>query len=157
MADRCVLSAIDQDLAVLPSPIASEQDRPDAPKFLGHWVGGVHQPQHVSFEDDRRANGGVRVTGGLCGGKLHGVRDSWIIKRGLGTDAAAVAGQPRSAITDQQRSEWLAPSPIGWANESFAIATDPTVGYCVRTAAGCWYDRDRERLEAGRPEKNRAR
>jgi hypothetical protein len=89
----------------------------------------------------------------FCGGKLHGVWDTCIIERGLGTDAAAVAGRLRVEITDQQRSEWLASSPIDWANESFAIATSPGVGYCVRTAAGCWYDCDRERLQPGHPEK----
>ena len=148
VADRCVLSAIDHDLAVLSSPTASDQEQLEALKFLGHWVGDVHQPLHVSFEDDRGGNG-VKVTGGLCGGKLHGVWDSCIIERGLGTDAAAIAGQLRAAITDQQRSEWLASSPIDWANKSFAIATGPAVSYCVRTGAGCWYDTDRERLEPG--------
>ena len=68
MADRCVLTAIDRDLAVLSSPTASDQDQLDALKFLGHWVGDVHQPLHVSFEDDRGGNG-VGVAGGLCGGK----------------------------------------------------------------------------------------
>jgi hypothetical protein len=152
LADRCVLTAIDHDLAVLSSPIGSDQDRLEALKFLGHWVGDVHQPLHVSFEDDRGGNA-VEVTGGLCGGNLHGVWDSCIIERSLGTDIAAVAGQLRSAITDQQRSEWLASGPTDWANESFAIATSPEVGYCVRTAAGCWYSSDHERLESGQPQR----
>jgi S1/P1 Nuclease len=60
---------------VLSSPTASDQDQLDALKFLGHWVGDVHQPLHVSFEDDRGGNG-VKVSGVLCGGKLHGVWDS---------------------------------------------------------------------------------
>ena len=33
------------------------------------WVGDVHQPPHVSFEDDRGGNG-VGVTGGLSGHTL---------------------------------------------------------------------------------------
>ena len=64
-----------------------------------------------------------------------------------------IARQLRGEITDQQRAAWLASGPIDWANESLAITTSPAVGYCVRTAAGCWYDRDHERLEAGQPEK----
>jgi hypothetical protein len=152
LADRCVLTAIDQDLAVLSSPTASDQERLDALKFLGHWIGDVHQPLHVSFEDDGGGNG-VKVTGGLCGGKLHGVWDSCIIEHALGTDAAVVAGQLRNSITDQQRSEWLASSPTDWANESFAVATEPAVEDCGRTAADCWYESGRERLEPGQPER----
>jgi hypothetical protein len=79
--------------------------------------------------------------------------DNCIIERGLGTEATVVANQLRARITDQQRSDWLAPSPTDWANDSFAIATSPGVGYCVRTDRGCWYDGDRERLEAGQPER----
>ena len=93
------------------------------------------------------------MTGDICGGKLHSVWDTCIIEQGMGNDVAAIAGQLRAGITDQQRSEWLASSPTDWANESFAIATSPGVGYCVRTDTGCWFDRDRERLEAGQPEK----
>ena len=152
LADVCVLTAIDQDLAVLSSPTASDRDQLDALKFLGHWIGDVHQPLHVSFEDDRGGNG-VMVTGGVCGGRLHGIWDTCIIEQGLGTDVAVIAGQLRAGITDQQRSDWLASSPTDWANEFFAIATSPGVGYCVRTDSGCWYDRDRERLEPGHPEK----
>jgi hypothetical protein len=138
---------------VLSSPTASDRDQLDALKFLGPWIGDVHHPLHVSFEDDRGGNG-VKVTGGLCGGKLHGVWDTCIIEQGLGTAVAAIAGQLRAGITDQQRSDWLASNPADWANESFAIATSPGVGYCVRADTGCWYDRDRERLEPGHPEKS---
>jgi nuclease S1 len=137
---------------VLSSPTASNRDRLDALKFLGHGVGDVHQPLHVSFEDDRGGNG-VEVTGGVCGGNVHSVWDSCIIGQVLGTDIAAIAGQLRAGITDQQRSEWLASSPTDWAIESFAIATSPGVGYCARTDRGCWYDRDRERLEPVTPRK----
>jgi hypothetical protein len=147
-----VLTAIDWDLKVLSSPTATDQEQLDALKFLGHWVADVHQPLHVSFEDDRGGNG-VKVTGGICGGNLHGVWDTCIVGRSLGTNAAAIASWLRGEITDEQRSEWLASRPIDWANESFAIATSPGVSYCVQTNAGCWYDHDRERLEAGQPEK----
>jgi hypothetical protein len=76
-----------------------------------------------------------------------------MVEQGVGTEVAAIAGQLRAGITGQQRSEWLASSPTDWANESFASATSPGVGYCVRTDTGCWYDRDRERLQPGHPEK----
>jgi hypothetical protein len=43
--------------------------------------------------------------------------------------------------------------PIDWANESFAISTSPSVGYCVRADAGCWYGPNNELLDEGEPER----
>jgi hypothetical protein len=65
LATDCVVTAIEKDLAVLSSSSATEQERLEALKYLGHWVGDVHQPLHVSFEDDRGGNE-VGVSGGLC-------------------------------------------------------------------------------------------
>jgi hypothetical protein len=56
LADECVVSAIEKDLAMLSSSSATEQERLEALKYLGHWVGDVHEPLHVSFEDDRGGN-----------------------------------------------------------------------------------------------------
>jgi hypothetical protein len=70
LADRCVLAAIDQDLAVLSSPAAGDREQLDGLKFRGHSVGDVHRPLHVSFQDDRGRNG-LKVAGALCAGSLH--------------------------------------------------------------------------------------
>jgi hypothetical protein len=61
-ADKCVLTAILDDAQVLASESAKPADRLVALKFLGHWVGDIHQPLHVSFEDDRGDNN-INVTG----------------------------------------------------------------------------------------------
>jgi hypothetical protein len=45
---------------------------------VGHWVGDIHQPLHVSFEDDRGGNS-VLVTG-LC----DGVRLAHLLDAALG-------------------------------------------------------------------------
>jgi hypothetical protein len=82
LADKCVISAIGEDLAVLASSIASEQEKLEALKYLGHWVGDVHQPLHVSFQDDRGGNQ-VGVSGGLCSWDLHAVWDSCMTEEGL--------------------------------------------------------------------------
>src|SRR3954468_10699019 len=70
LAPKCTLTAIENDVAVLSSTAARPVDKLAALKFLGHWVGDLHQPLHVSFEDDR---GGNEITvHGECHGKLHG-------------------------------------------------------------------------------------
>jgi S1/P1 Nuclease len=76
LAEKCVISAIEKDLARLSSPIATEQVRLEALKYLGHWVGDVHQPLHVSFQDARRQRGRYLrrpvQLGSACGlGQLH--------------------------------------------------------------------------------------
>lgn len=120
--------------------------------YLGHWVGDVHQPLHVSFQDDRDGNE-IGVSGGLCSWDLHAVWDSCIIEEGLGDDAYAIARVLRQGVTEDDRETWRASGPIDWANESFAISISPAVRYCVRTDTGCWYEADNERLDPGEPEK----
>jgi S1/P1 Nuclease len=44
MAEECVVSAIEDDFAVLALPDATDQEKLAALKFLGHWVGDIHQP-----------------------------------------------------------------------------------------------------------------
>jgi hypothetical protein len=53
-------------------------------KFLGHWVGEIHQPLHVSFEDDRGGNG-ILVTG-ICGTNLHAAWDTCLVLTEVGED-----------------------------------------------------------------------
>ena len=59
---------------MLSSSSATEQETLEALKYLGHWVGDVHQPLHVSFEDDRGGNE-IGVSGGVCSHNLHAVWD----------------------------------------------------------------------------------
>lgn len=141
----CVVTAIEADLAILSQADASETDRLAALKFLGHWVGDVHQPLHVSFKDDR---GGNAVLGqGPCGNNLHAVWDTCIIERKLGRDVRHVAAELRARVTDAERADWTSTGAKAWANESFAITTAATLRYCVRTETGCWYEQDTEILD----------
>ena len=115
-ADRCVVSAIGDDLAVLGRPDASAAQKLDALKYLGHWVGDVHQPMHVSFEDDRGGNG-IAVTG-LCGAaNLHSAWDNCILERTLGSDASAIAAALTVEITPAEKAAW----------SSSARKTGPTI------------------------------
>ena len=92
VADRCVISAILNDTRDLALSLdVSDQLR--LLKSLGHWVGDVHQPLHVSFDDDRgKAN-------------LHAVWDKCIIEKKTGLDYADVAAKLRAEITDEDRGD----------------------------------------------------
>ena len=88
VADRCVASAILNDTRDLAfSTDVNDQLR--LLKSLGHWVGDIHQPFHVAFEDDKGGNA-IQVTG-LCARNLHAVWDSCIIEKKIGLDYPALA------------------------------------------------------------------
>ena len=41
-------------------------------KFLGHWIGDLHQPLHVSYADDKGGNHVTLKKSIGCSKKLHG-------------------------------------------------------------------------------------
>jgi hypothetical protein len=81
-AAACVVTAIKKDFEVLSSSNASQAEKLASLKFLGHWIGDIHQPLHVSFEDDRGGNN-VPVSG-LCGPNLHSAWDTCLVLKGVG-------------------------------------------------------------------------
>lgn len=150
-ADRCVVTAILSDARDL--AFASDvMEQLRHLKSLGHWVGDIHQPFHVSFGDDRGGN--FVGIAGPCRNSLHAVWDICIIKSQFGTDYAAIASQLRSEITAEDRAHWLPgevdmAAVVSWANESFEIVRKPDVGYCVQKSDGCWYAADQKTYSGG--------
>lgn len=123
------------DSKIIASKDAKKVDRLIALKFLGHWIGDIHQPLHVSFEDDRCGNE-IPVVG-ECSSNLHSAWDSCILEAAVGTDVADAVDQLIDAITPEMESKWRASEPREWANESFAIAERAKTGYCVIHGKSC--------------------
>jgi len=152
IASRCVVSAILNDLRDL-ALRSDQEEQLRLLKSLGHWVGDIHQPVHVSFKDDKGANS---INGTApCDSSLHAVWDTCIIKENIGRDPLTVAEELRSEITDSHRAEWAGAAitqavVIGWANESFAIARAPGTQYCVQKNNECWYSNTDRELGASR-------
>jgi hypothetical protein len=130
----------------------ASSSRTTALKSLGHWVGDIHQPLHVSFDDDRGGN--LVAIMGVCWRNLHAAWDSCLVEKTIGPDYERAAAQLRSEITAEDRARWT-PAEIGpesvtaWANESFVIATSPGVGYCVQKDGACWYSADQREYHGG--------
>ncbi len=150
LAESCVISAIQNDFLVLQNAEASDAEKLLALKLLGHWVGDVHQPLHVSFQDDRGGNSN-NVDVDIPGANLHGVWDYLIISRSLGDNFRQIVVEFRESISDEQRIEWQHDSPIEWANESFQITISASVNYCVQKQGSCWYSGDNRMLDEGEP------
>ena len=151
MSEKCVVTAIQKDVAVLASPDATDQEKLAALKFLGHWVGDIHQPLHAGFQDDRGGND-IRTRGSSCD-SLHALWDRCLVEERLGMEPIAIVGEIRASITDEQRAAWLASDPRNWANESFAIAREPEVGYCVIVGDACHYEAGNREFAEGEPKK----
>ena len=121
-------------------------------KSLGHWVGDIHQPLHVSFDDDRGGN--LVAIAGPCKANLHAVWDTCIIEKKIGLDYMDIAAKLRAEITEKDRADWVPPmvdtaAVVAWANESSAIAESPDVHYCIKKDDACWYATDQEQYSGG--------
>jgi hypothetical protein len=118
----------------------------EALKYLGHWVGDVHQPLHVSFEDDK---GGNNITvAGECRGNLHSAWDTCLVLKAVGEDVDQAATELMKTITPARIDGWTHSKPMDWANESFAIAEQARTEYCIRQGASCNHPAGKVNIDA---------
>jgi S1/P1 Nuclease len=134
LAPKCVLTAILSDLNVVSSKNETDAARLFALESLGHWVGDIHQPMHVSFEDDKGGNT-IKVTG--CARNLHSVWDSCLVDYAVGSDVMKASDGLMATITPAMQAQWAISGPRDWANETFAIAKIATTRYCVVHGPSC--------------------
>ena len=148
--DDCVLSGIASQAKLLKSG-ASEQERAQGLIFLGHFVGDIHQPLHVSYESDQGGNLIRPVTGGFYPippkrqGQteepqlnLHSVWDGAIIRKAMGEPGwKAFADHLEKRITKEQEAAWDAKPPLAWAQESYDITRSKDLEYCKEDSKGC--------------------
>ncbi|HEV2722648.1 MAG TPA: S1/P1 nuclease, partial [Thermoanaerobaculia bacterium] len=148
--DDCVISGIESQAKAL-TTAANDQERAEALIFLGHFVGDIHQPLHVSYESDQGGNLIRPVTGGFYPIpskrpdqkeepqlNLHSVWDGAIIRKAIGEPGwKAFADNLGKKITDEQKAKWTASKPLEWAQESYDITTEKDLQYCKEDSAGC--------------------
>ena len=153
LAETCLFPAIENDTNTLAYKNNSDADRLFALKLLSHWLGDIHQPVHVSFQDDQGANK-IDQKGDETNGTLHSAWDTDIIKQQLGSEFFQIAAELRAEVTDQDRSRWSFDSPVEWANESYQITISPAANYCTQKQGACWYGPDNMILNQGEPERD---
>lgn len=134
LAQACVLTAIIGDLKIVSSRNEPDAKRLLALESLGHWVGDIHQPLHVSFEDDL---GGNKISVSGCARNLHAVWDSCLVEVAVGSDVVKATVSLMATITPAMRTRWTSSSPRVWANETFAVAEAVTTRYCVMHGQSC--------------------
>ena len=162
---RCIFSAIDEDLNTLANS-KNNQEKLKALKYLAHWIGDIHQPFHVSFQDDRGGNNIYLTSDSLCEKNLHAVWDRCLLefyvkKNHLNTrirkDRELFFEILIASISDEQAAAWTKnTSIVEWANESFDIVRAPEVIYCFNKDKACWYsNRDRYHIHRGKNKNSR--
>ena len=129
---NCVLTGIAHHTEALTNG-ADDQARAEALFFLGHWVGDIHQPLHISFSDDLGGNNIKPINGGFySSGSLHSVWDSGIIAKAVGSNGWRIyADRLARAISPPEKATWIGGQPITWAQESYNLVARPKAQYCA--------------------------
>jgi len=116
--------------------------------FLGHWLGDIHQPLHISFADDL---GGNKVKFSHLDTKcsnLHWYWDQCILYKGkhgkrIWLDLLKAKWHQQSQPNWQTEQVWQ------WANESFQLVKEASFNYCQLNLQGsCEKTADKIKLPA---------
>lgn len=97
--------------------------------FLGHWLGDIHQPLHISFADDL---GGNEIKFSHLDTKcsnLHWYWDQCILYRGKHTKTKWLT-LLKTRWNQQSQPNWHTAQVWQWADESFQLAKKSSVYYC---------------------------
>jgi len=124
----CVVVGIQRNaryITLAPVNSTQRERRVLALRFLGHFVGDLHQPLHVGFAEDLGGNSiDVRwQTGsGTLDRSLHSVWDTEILRRAGLTNQMDDGPALNSEITKAELTQWQTFDIAAWAGESFGLA-----------------------------------
>jgi len=100
----------------------TKSHEPCALEFLDHFTGDIHQPLHISYDDDR---GGNDVIVDFFGKQtnLHSVWDTYMIQKWTADEPTATAELQKyiSKNPDFVKQVLSSLDPTVWANESYQI------------------------------------
>ncbi len=142
---NCVTSGIKTHQQQLASS-TSNQEKLEALLFLGHWLGDIHQPLHVSFASDLGGNKTEIASSDNKCTNLHWLWDQCLLTRQIDTkDHQAryqflltnLSQRLKQAKSSGQTDMWVNTTVYDWANESLRIATRSDFGYCQMNNGVC--------------------
>lgn len=129
----CLLSAIELHVGVLADPASTDNDRLEALKYLGHWIGDLHQPLHVGYMTGRGGNdnhvfwqgAATPISPFLLNPRetnMHRVWDHEMLDD-LRLQPFRYATRLWMSLTDNERGAWAGMDAVIWAQESRDIGT----------------------------------
>jgi hypothetical protein len=120
MIQENVYSALQQQEQVLGSSTSSRQEKIEALKYIVHFVGDLHQPMHVSREEDKGGNT-IQLNYEGHGTNLHSLWDSKLIEHeGLTYEQMAEKYDQASAA---QLKQWQSDPLLQWIWESYQASS----------------------------------
>lgn len=144
---NCVTAAIPFHKHLLKTA-QNTQDKAEALMFLGHWLGDIHQPLHVSFSSDYGGNRNkISSTVGKCE-NLHWYWDECLLYPLLENDNntdkfnyAAFKVKTLNLLNQKlaisPKAQWKKGDMIDWANESLTIIREQEFNYCQLNGNYC--------------------
>jgi len=120
MLEPTVYSAIVKQLELLTDSTVPRDRKVEALKFLVHFVGDLHQPMHVSREEDKGGNT-IQLNFDGQGTNLHAVWDSKLIDHS-GMDYQQLAAKYDHPSAAQVR-QWQGDPVVKWMWESYLITS----------------------------------
>lgn len=120
MTQENVYGAVLQQEQVLSSTASSREQKIEALKFIVHFIGDLHQPMHVSREEDKGGNT-IQVNYAGVGTNLHALWDSKLLDH-LGLDDQQLA-QKCDQVSAAQVAAWQSDPLIKWIWESYEISS----------------------------------
>jgi hypothetical protein len=118
MLEANVYSALVAQMRLITDNTVSRERKVAALKFIVHFVGDLHQPMHVSREEDKGGNT-IQLNYDGQGTNLHAVWDSKLIDH-TGLDYQQLAAKYDNASPAQIR-QWQNDPVVKWMWESYQI------------------------------------
>lgn len=111
----CLIAAINRYADEVSDPSLADEQRATALRFLGHFLGDIHQPLHNGYADDRGGNL-FQVSLRGEGSNLHSVWDSTLVTE-LGTWPQLADRVAEDCQIDPQPT-WAPVDVMRWFDES---------------------------------------
>lgn len=129
-AQDCVTDKVEEFVAELANTSTPAAERVMALEFLLHFVGDMHQPLHMSDDNDQGGNGKKVKAPGDRSGNLHHYWDTDFVEA-IDIDPVTAANDILKTITTAQRQEWTQGTSDNWAIETSDVGK--TVAYNLPT------------------------
>lgn len=141
---NCIMTAINLHSKQLTNS-ENKQKAVKALMFLGHWLGDIHQPLHVSFKSDwGGTKNRIKGESPKCQ-NLHLVWDICLLEAAYSRENrfnkftllnSKLTQQLSDKYSLQTLNTWRKSSVVDWANESFQLTISPQLHYCFMNRHG---------------------
>ncbi len=138
-----IMTALAQQTAILGDASASNIERAEALRWVGHLVGDLHQPMHLGYESDW---GGNKYTLSLSPAikqvlredkrdktNMHAVWDGYLLIYAMGAQQSSLSALIAEASGPRADNPTIDPKSAAdaWANEVLALLNRPEVRYAT--------------------------